>query len=212
MILMSGKRFLCLLCSVSLLLSSCTSRLKISSGASDNRPLIFNGEYTISDLDPIEVDGSAFWGIPSFSSNAKSKRSSGFLFTFNGIEIGRSNRILPMLTLAGMSFYGGKIISDLAGFKEKTVYGQTYITDELNIQPWQGAFLAMPVAGIVNNFVWRNAAFSSATQSLNYQLVEQNPRIDLFFYPKYDISETHDLFGQRVNVKARVSGAILKKN
>ena len=208
----SGKKLIsCVAIVVLIFGTSCTSQLKISTGANDNRPLNFNNEYTLQDLEPIEVEGSAFWGIPSFSSNSKSKRSTGFLFTFNGVEMGRSSRILPLLTLAGMSFYGGMIISDLAGYKEKSIYGRTYITDELNIQPWQGAFLAMPVAGVVNNFLWRNAAFNSATQVLNYRLINENPKVDVFFYPKYDVSRTQDLFGQRVNVNARVSGAILKK-
>lgn len=194
-------------------LSSCTNQLKISTGAKDYEPLIFNNEYHVQDLEPIEVEGSAFWGVPSFTKNNKNKRNTGFLFTFNGVEMGRTKRILPMLTLLGMSFYGGQLISDLSGKQVKTAYGRkfTYNNDP-KIKIWQASLLTLPIAGTVNNLIWKNAAFSGASQTLNFRLVDENPRIDVFFYPKYDISKTQYLWRQKALVKARVSGAILKKS
>ncbi len=196
-----------------IIFSSCTNQLKISTGAKDYEPLIFNNEYYIQDLDPIEVEGSAFWGVPSFTKNNKNKRNTGFLFTFNGVEMGRTKRILPMLTLLGMSLYGGQLISDLSGKQVKTAYGRkfTYNNDP-KIKMWQATLISLPIGGTINNFVWKNAAFSGASQTLNFRLVDENPRIDVFFYPKYDISKTQYLWRQKTLVKARVSGAILKKS
>jgi hypothetical protein len=194
-------------------LSSCTNQLKISTGARDYEPLIFNNEYYVQDLEPIEVEGAAFWGVPSFSKNNKNKRNTGFLFTFNGVEIGRTKRILPMLTLMSMSLYGGRLISELSGKQVKTAYGRKFTySDDPKIKIWHGALLTLPVAGTINNLIWKNAAFSGASQTLNFRLVDENPRIDVFFYPKYDISKTQYLWRQKAIVKARVSGAILKRN
>jgi hypothetical protein len=201
---------------ISLLFSflvGCTNQLKISTGSRDHIPLIFNNEYHVQDLEPIQVDGSAFWGIPSFAKNNKNKRNTGFLFTFNGVEIGRTKRILPMLTLLGMSVYGGRMISDLSGKQVKTAYGRNFTyTNDPKIKPWLGMLMTLPVSGAVNNLMWKNAAFSGASQTLNFRLVDENPRIDVFFYPKYDITKTQYLWRQKATVKARVSGAILKRD
>jgi hypothetical protein len=207
------KNLILLITLLAMLLASCTNQLKISTGAKDYEPLLFNNEYSIQDLEPIEVEGKAFWGVPSFSSNNKNNRKSGFLFTFNGVEMGRTKRIIPMLTLLGMSVGGGKLISELSGYREKSAYGSTFVyTLDPKIKIWQGSLLVLPVAGTINNFLWKNAAFSGASQTLNYRLVDENPRIDVFFYPKYDIVKTQYLWRQNALVKARVSGAILKKN
>jgi hypothetical protein len=198
---------------IAMSISSCTNQLKVSTGAKDYEPLLFNNEYSVQDLEPIEVEGSAFWGVPSFSKNNKNQRNSGFLFTFNGVEMGKTKRILPMLTLIGLSAYGGKFISELSSKKVRTAYGREFTyTNDPRFNRWQASLLTLPLAGTVNNFLWKNAAFSGASQTLNFRLVDENPRIDVFFYPKYDIVKTQYLWRQKAIVKARVSGAILKKN
>jgi len=44
---------------------------------------------------------------------------------------------------------------------------------------------------------------------LNYRLISENPDVDLFFYPKYEISKQQKLFTQEAVIKGRVSGATL---
>jgi hypothetical protein len=65
-----------------------------------------------------------------------------------------------------------------------------------------------------------NAAFSGASATLNYRLISENPNVDVFFYPKYDIKKKNIftkgglvnlryLWFQDATIKARVSGATL---
>jgi hypothetical protein len=77
------------------------------------------------------------------------------------------------------------------------------------------------VAYIINHlFSWNNAAFSGASATLNYRLISENPNVDVFFYPKYDIKKKNIftkgglvnlryLWFQDATIKARVSGATL---
>jgi len=70
-----------------------------------------------------------------------------------------------------------------------------------------------------NNLTWNNSALSGASATLNYRLASEHPNVDLFYYPKYDVSKKNVfgeegiklkyLFVQDATLKARVSGATL---
>ena len=211
------------------LLGSCSSTHIISTGARDHRPLIFNNEHDLTALPEIEVDGKSIFGIPSFSKNNKNKHTSGFLFYFNGVQLGHTPRILPILTLAGLSAIGGCFVASVADKgKEytandfsRTWYGGDYET----FVP--GAILTLPISGAINNLLWKNSASSGISRTLKYRLVKENPDIDIFYFPKYEVTKKHvfsspDVTGgksdiklrylwiQDVNVKARVKGAKIK--
>jgi hypothetical protein len=190
-------------------LSGCSRSYLVSSGASDNRPLLFESEYELSELKEVEVDGKAFFGIPSFSKNNRNNHTSGILFYFNGIQLGKIPRAFPIATFAGLTLSTAGIFR-LSGL------------DRI-----PSTILAIPIAGMINNLAWSGAAYSGASRTLNHKLVKENPDIDLFFYPKYDIQRKHvysgsDITGgpskielkylwiQDVNVKARCKGAKLK--
>ena len=57
------KHILILTLSIAIILSSCSRKLLVSSGANSNEPLIFNGEYKFDTLEPITVAGKAIFGI-----------------------------------------------------------------------------------------------------------------------------------------------------
>jgi hypothetical protein len=95
----------------SLLLSSCSRTYLVSNGASDNRPLLFENEYNLSEVKEIEVKGRAFFGVPSFSKNNRNNHTSGMLFYFNGIQLGKTPRILPLASLVSMSLLSGSILN-----------------------------------------------------------------------------------------------------
>ncbi|MFM7104348.1 MAG: hypothetical protein ACKOW8_02425, partial [Flavobacteriales bacterium] len=107
------------------ILSGCSRSFLISNGASDNRPLLFENEYQLSELKEVEVDGRAFFGIPSFSKNNKNNHTSGMLFYFNGIQLGRTPRILPIASLISMSLFAGKILN-VAFPGERKYYYNSY--------------------------------------------------------------------------------------
>lgn len=214
---------------LSSLYSSCSKTHIISSGSRDHRPLIFNNEYELTDLKEIEVEGKSIFGIPSFSKNNKNKNTSGFLFYFNGVQLGHTPRIMPILTLAGLSAVGGCFVAAVADrgseFTDADFYRTWYGGEYQEFIP--GAILTLPITGAINNLLWKNSASSGISKTLKYRLVKENPDIDVFCYPKYEINQknvfsTPDVTGskqeiklrylwiQDVTVKARVKGAKLK--
>lgn len=193
--------------------TGCSKKLLISSGAKSNEPLIFNNEYTIKELDEIEVNGSAFWGIPSFKKNNRNNHKQGMLVTFNGIEVFKTKRIYPILTLLGYTALTQSVVGSLLQDPEDFFYdGPNYSLASL--------LISVPIAGTLNNLTWKNSALSGASQTFNYWLLDENPNVDVFFYPKYEITRK-DIFSddyvnfkylwfQDATLKGRVKGATLK--
>lgn len=212
--------FITLICS-----SGCSKQMLISTGAKDHEPLLFNNEYKTENLKEIEVKGSALFGIPSFRKNNQNNHSKGFLYTFNGVELGRLPRIIPILTMLGYTFYTGRILQEAFGYRETREYdpysGRYYGSGggdyKLPLVP--AMILAVPVSGLLNNPTWNNSAYSGAASTFNYRLINENPTVDVFFYPKYDIKKSNVfskegvklkyLWMQDATLKGRVSGATL---
>ena len=200
----------------SLLVSSCAKSVLITNGARDNKPLIFNNEYKTSNLEEIVVEGSAFCGIPTNVNSSTHK--TGFLFTFNGVELGKTKRILPTLTLVGYSFASQLAVQRAFG-KRTGKNTPTYKIGEYKLGFVPSYLIGLPIAGMFNNLTWNNSALSGASATLNYRLASENPNVDLFFYPKYEVSKKNVfgdegvklkyLFVQDATLKARVSGATL---
>lgn len=215
--------------SISFLFGSCSKTHIISTGARDSRPLIFNNEYELTELKEIEVEGKSIFGIPSFAKNNKNKHTSGFLFYFNGVQLGHTPRIMPILTLVGLSAIGGCFIASVQDSRGQ--YSANDFTSTWFDQEYQtfipGAILTLPITGAINNILWKNSASSGISRTLKYRLVNENPEIDIFYFPKYEVSKKNifsssDVTGgksevklrylwtQDVNVKARVKGAKIK--
>jgi hypothetical protein len=201
-------RFLSALILASLVLSSCSSSMLVSSGSRDNKPLLFNGEYQTKDLNELQIEGAAVFGIPTKSNNNKSSNT-GFIFTFNGIELGRTRRILPIMSLIGYSFFSQTAVQKLIGEKTKRVGLKDIKTGEYRVGFATSYILGLPIAGMLNNLTWSNAAVSGASATLQHRLISENPDVDVFFYPKYEVSQNSKLFTQDAILKARVSGATL---
>jgi hypothetical protein len=211
----------------SLLLSSCSRTYLVSNGASDNRPLLFENEYNLSEVKEIEVKGRAFFGVPSFSKNNRNNHTSGMLFYFNGIQLGKTPRILPLASLISMSLLSGSILNAIfpGDYKYNSRKKEYEYKGGVGVIP--GAILSLPITGMINNLAWSNSAYSGASRTLKYNLIKENPDIDLFFYPKYDIQRKHvysgsDITGgepklelkylwvQDATIKGRCKGAKLK--
>ena len=211
------KKHIILLSLVSLI--GCTSTKYMSSGAKDNKPLLFEDEYELFKLNEINLEGSALWGIPLSSELTKeAKNKSGYLFTFNGVNIGKTPKILPILGMIGYSFVTGNLLSTIAG--DKQVEDGGYYDNNGNYYPYYiskprlplvpAIILGVPIAGTLNNLTFSNSALGSAGSALNYKLITENPEIDLFYYPKYEVNNTLSLWKQKATLKANVMGAKLK--
>ena len=199
------------------LFASCSNQLYTGNGALSDVSLQRNSsEYEIKRLNEIEVSGKSFWGIPSNSYNAN-KNKKGMIVRFNGLELGRTPQILPILTMVGYTFGVSGVLQEVFGNKDVTErYGNTSYTcrgcGDTKLGTVPSLLLALPVAGALNNFTWSGSAFSGATNELNYRLVTDNPNVDVFLNPKYTIDYKMGFWRQSANVKAKVMGATIKSN
>ena len=200
-----------------LLFSSCSSSLYTSNGARDQRPLLFDGEYDIKELGEIKSTGKAFWGIPISQRKYKGKSGSIGVY-FNGVSLTKTPKILPILTLLTLDlFFTTSVMVPIFGKKERTytentgtAYEYSYTIDEgyqLGLVP--GLLLSLPIAGAINNFIWSGAT-AEASSTIERRLIEENPGIDLFFFPKYKIKTEKNIWWQYADVDAKVKGATIK--
>ena len=199
------------------LLASCSHQQFTGNGALSDVSLQRNSsEYEIKRLNEIEVSGKSFWGIPSNSYNAN-KNKKGMIVRFNGLELGRTPKILPILTMLSYTVGVSGVLQSAFGNKDITEkIGNTTYKCEGCGDPKLGTvpsfLIALPIAGAINNFTWSGSAFSGATNELNYRLVTDNPNVDVFLNPKYTIDYKMGLWKQSANVKAKVMGATIKSN
>jgi hypothetical protein len=79
-------------------------------------------------LNEIEVSGKSFWGIPSNSYNAN-KNKKGMIVRFNGLELGRTPKILPILTMLSYTVGVSGVLQEVFGYKDVTErFGNTSYT------------------------------------------------------------------------------------
>lgn len=215
-----------------LVLTSCNRYVKSGMGGSTDVTLTRNSdEYTIKRLKKIEMSGKAIFGIPGFGQNNQNKNKAGMVFKFNGIEIGRTPRIAPILTMAALTIgYTSLTQSVIKNNKVKMYWpgagSGTGYTNKKNLffnnDPMTENFgrlrfpfaliVGAPLAGATNNFIWSGTAASGLTNQMYYRLVDENPDVDIFTNPKYKIDYKLKLFTQHANISADVMGATLKLN
>jgi hypothetical protein len=130
-----------------------------------------SNEYELKRLNEISVEGNAFFGIPF-----KAKKKKGVVVRFNGIDLGRSNQLLPILTMLGYTAVMGTAINEIVGTKDSGKY-------KLGMP--LSSVIGLPIAGILNNLTWSGAALQNASWNLNSRLVEENKDVDVFLNPKY---------------------------
>ena len=191
--------------------TSCSRQMFSGNGAISDMSLNRNSnEYDVKRLNEIEVSGNSFWGIPSNSYNAN-KNKKGLIVRFNGLELGRTPKIFPILTMAAYTVGVGNTISSLFGKKDvKSGNNICKGCGDPKVGLIPSMVLALPISGALNNFTWSGTAFSGATNELNYRLVTDNPNVDVFLNPKYTIDYHMGFWKQTANVKAKVMGATIK--
>lgn len=192
---MKTKLFLPALAAACLFLNSCASNQLISNGAYSDISLDRNSsEYELSRLNQITSEGSSIFGIPMDKSVGNDY---GMVVRFNGVNVSGTKRILPILSLLATSVVLGPTMSEILNLNDNTL----------------GAVVALPVAGAINNLSWGQITSTSrAFQRFNRKLVQDNPNIDVFLNPKYEVDQKLGVFQSKTKVKGRVMGATLKTN
>jgi hypothetical protein len=210
------KKIISTLLTVTLLTSliGCQSQYGISNGAYSDISLNRDSkEYSIKRLKEVNVESKALFGIPIDKSVNKKQ---GVIVRFNGINLTASRRFWPIVSMVGVGLATGMVVQGIAGTKTETVRigsginSYTYTVDGGNkLSLGVATLIGLPVAGAINNQLW-SSSLSRAAWELNNQLIENNPDVDVFLNPKYDIDLQHGIWTQKAVIKAKVMGATIK--
>ena len=204
-------RKIILLSLFAIVLSSCRSQVGVSNGAYSDISLNRDSkEYTITRLKEINSESNAIFGIPTDKSLNKKQ---GLIVRFNGINLTASKRFWPIVSMVGLTFVTGKMISAAGGFKEETIQGYNYSftveSDKPKIGMGLASIIALPISGFINNQLW-DGSLSRASWEANSKLLQDNDGIDVFLNPKYDIDVKRGIWTQNAKLKLRAMGAKIK--
>ncbi len=171
-------------------------------------------EYTMKRLKQIEMDGNAIFGIPGIGAqNNKNKNKTGLMFRFNGIEIGRTPRLMPIITMLGFTYGYGQLAQKVFGRGKETIntgFSNYTVEGDYRLRKGLQYIVAIPFAGASNNLLWDGVAASGLTNQVYYKLVDENPDVDVFINPKYKVDYRPGIFTQKAHVILNASGATIK--
>ena len=97
--------------------------------------------------------------------------SYGMIVRFNGVVINKTPKILPILSLIGLTSSIGSSIFIAAGYD--IPLGLSYL-------------IGLPIAGTINNFLYPTSAAGMASSKFNLRLASEYKDIDVFLNPKYE--------------------------
>ena len=183
-----------------ILFSSCSKTLLISQGEHG-----YAGElgdnYEITTLNTVSSSGSSFCG---FGNGSRSE--DGIVTNFFGSDINyKQSNFLRVLTFLVYSSIVPTII-----YETTKEYGKDY-NPELHELIGGLAFGGLAFGGILNHLTWNKTAVNEAIRRGQLQLIDANPSVDLFIYPKYTITSTPGLFNSKASFTIKSKGASLKK-
>lgn len=177
-------------------MTSCSTQRSIGNGAYSDISLNRDSDqYTLKRLEEVNAESRAIFGIPLDGDVAKKE---GVIVRFNGIKLNAQKRIWPVLSMVALSVATGSIINDIAGYNDN---GERTLGLALS------SVIGIPIAGAINNQVWSDAALSRASWNANSELLQNNPEIDIFLNPKYEVKNNNGLWSQKATLKANVMGA-----
>lgn len=187
--------------------ASCADQQKlVANGARHEHPIHLGDEYTWKELDPIDVQGKAVFGIPSNMDQSDNVSRTGLIINLDGPGGFRFPKVIPLLTMIAGTFTTATFLRDLGGSDYDFQAGKvTYSLPYMLSLP-----LAVPIWGAVQNAVYSGIANSGVTDEMQRKLIEENPDVDLFFNPRYDIQYRQGLFTQESAIKAKLKGATMK--
>ncbi len=188
-----------------ILLFSCASNALISNGGYSDVSLNQDpDQFEIKRLNEVKSKGTTLFGVPT-DKNLGNK--TGMVVRFNGINLFGARRIVPALTLVGLSIVTGAVIQQAIGYKDS----DDFYSSEYRLPLAATSVLAIPIAGAINNQWW--GAYMSvgrSAQRLNRTLVEKNQDVDVFLNPKYNINYKNGLWKTDATISLKAMGATLK--
>lgn len=200
------------------LITSCSRQITTNNGAFSDVALNRSGnEYELKRLKEIEVKGGSFWGIPNNKKNNPNKNKAGIIFRINGVSLGKTPKIVPVLSLLSYSAAIGFGLQQAVG--RETIRYNFNMGGYQNTQEYKGDYklplslafvFAIPIAGTLNNLTWSQSSYSGISNEIHYRLLNENPDIDVFLNPKYTIDYRIGLWNQSSIVKLKAMGAKIK--
>lgn len=201
------KNFLLLLLAAVFTFSSCTTSRGIANGAYSDISLVRDSDsYQLKRLQEVKSESRAIFGIPLGSAAQKE----GVIVRFNGINVSAQKKFWPIVSMVALSVATGSIVNEVAGHKTEDTEWGSYETNEYKLGLALSSLIAVPIAGAINNQLWSDAAYSNAAWNANSTLLKQNPEIDIFLNPRYDLEIRNGLWSQKVELRARVMGATIE--
>jgi hypothetical protein len=185
---------------IPMFLFSCASNSLISNGAYSDISLNQDpDQFEIKRLNEVKSKGTTLFGVP-IDKNLGNK--TGMVVRFNGINLFGAKRIVPALTLVGLSIATGGVLQSAFGYSDSGGY---------KLPLAAASVLALPISGAINNQVWGSyMAAGRSAQHLNRELVEKNQDVDVFLNPKYNINYKNGLWKTDANISLKAMGATLK--
>lgn len=176
----------------------CSTQKQTIAGAETVVSLAVSPEqYTMRRLPEVTAKGNSFWGIPS---TPKGKKE-GLVLSVNGVKIDRGSKVLPAMSLIGMSLVSGVLVNQYV--LTTPVFGnQKGVGDYL-----LSSAISLPVAGAINNLLWQNSGYKVAMAQVHSTLLANHPKVDAFINPRYEVHSNMGLWTQSVSVNARMVGA-----
>lgn len=187
-------------------LASCADQQKlVANGARHEHPIHLGDEYTWKELNPVDIEGNAVFGIPSNNGQRDNVSRTGLIINLDGPGGFRFPKVIPLLTMIAGTIATASTLRAMGGSEydfqaRKEIYSIPYV---LSIP------LAIPVWGAVQNAVYSGIANSGVTGEMQRRLIEDNPDVDLFFNPRYDIRYKQGLFTQESTITAKLKGATM---
>lgn len=193
-----------------ILLFSCASNALISNGGYSDVSLNQDpDQFEIKRLNEVKSKSSTLFGVPT-DKNLGNK--TGMVVRFNGINLFGARRIVPALTLVGLTLITGAVLQEAIGYKDYEKWANSgFKGSQYRIPYAASTILAMPIAGALNNQWW--GAYMSvgrSAQHLNRALVEKNQDVDVFLNPKYNINYKNGLWKTDATISLKAMGATLK--
>tara|TARA_B100001029_G_C15022489_1_gene431478 strand:- start:573 stop:1295 length:723 start_codon:yes stop_codon:yes gene_type:complete len=152
-------------------------------------------DYDVFQLDAVEGTATSFLGITNGDDT-----NTGGIVNFFGIEkkskmSNMVQNLICVVNLVSSSIVVGTAVSDP--------------NSELRIHP-VGMLLGLGLAGLVNETVFSNSTQVNASIMASRQLIQNNPNMDVFIYPKYFIEYRSFGLGSESMVRIISKAAKLK--
>ena len=160
-----------------MILSSCSRQILVTQGASGYAGVLDN-KYKVEQLETVNGSGQSFFGFGDLG------KRDGEIVNLSGYSTITSN-LLKLVTFISYS----AILPSLTAFDMVNTLG------------------GLLIGGVLNNVTYIQTSDNIARRNANLQLIQENPDIDLFIYPKYNIEKKNGLFYNSTKVSITSKGA-----